>query len=225
MDTCVSRVPIFRGLSPEQQLEVARFARPVKASAGDQVMAAGERSPRLYVIHSGQLRVVQLLGNGSEHVLRLLGPGEVLGEESFVLGRRPSHYAYAEAEAQLCTFRHADLAGLVSKFPDIAMKMLQVQSERLASAELRLAAMSGADVQSRLAAYLLDLPSKVEAGEVLVELPMAKKDLASHLGTKPETLSRRLRELSDRGILELRGRRGIVLRDVDALLAGASIQG
>ena len=47
---------------------------------------------------------------------------------------------------------------------------------------------------------------------------MAKKDVASHLGTTPETLSRKLRELVDDGVLALSGRRGIVIRDIDALL-------
>ncbi|MDO5676923.1 MAG: Crp/Fnr family transcriptional regulator [Propionibacteriaceae bacterium] len=217
-DTCVSLVPIFKGLDHKQQLEVANFARPLHFDAGDQVVAAGDSSRRLFVVHTGRVRVVHLLESGREHVVRVLGVGDVLGEDAFVLGRRPNHYAYADTEASMCTFDHDDLSALVARYPGIAVRMLQVQSERLANAERMLAAMSGTDVAARLAAYLLDLPSHSTPAGLEVELPMAKKDVASHLGTTPETLSRKLREFVDDGVLSLHGRRGIVLLDIDALI-------
>ncbi|WP_040283778.1 Crp/Fnr family transcriptional regulator [Tessaracoccus massiliensis] len=217
-DTCVSLVPIFTGLDPKQQLEVAGFARPLHFDAGQRVVAAGDSSRRLFVVHSGQVRVVHLLESGREHVVRILGVGDVLGEDSFVLGRRPRHDAYADTAASMCSFDHDDLAALLARYPGIAVRMLQVQSERLANAERMLAAMGGTDVAGRLVAYLLDLPSHPSPEGQVLELPMAKKDVASHLGTTPETLSRKLRELVDDGVLALSGRRGIVIRDIDALL-------
>ena len=216
-DTCVALVPIFRGLDAAQQVEVARFARPMRVHAGDQIVRAGSSSRRLLVVHSGSVRIVHLLETGRERVLRVLGQGDVVGEASFVLGRRPEHYVYADTDAELCTFDHSDLARLVAKYPGIAVKMLQVQSERLAAAERMLAAMSGADVGARLAAYLLDLPTRRDTDGLVVELPMAKKDVASFLGTTPETLSRRLRELADDGTIRLLQGRRIALVDLDAL--------
>ena len=218
-DTCIARVPIFSGLTEEQQREVAGFARPVDARTGDQILAAGGRSKRLMVVHSGTARVVHALPNGHQRIVRTLGEGDVFGEDQFVLGRPARHFVYAESPARLCTFDHDDLARLVSRFPGIALRMLQVQSQRLSTAEAQLAAMDGVDVGSRLAGYLLDLPTRRVDGAVVVELPMAKKDVASYLGTQPETLSRRLREWSDAGVVELQGRRTIVLRDIDALVS------
>lgn len=217
-DTCVSLVPIFRSLDDKQQLEVAGFARPLQFDAGNQIVAAGDNSRRLFVVHSGRVRIVHLLESGHEHVVRVLGVGDVLGEDAFVLGRRPTHYAYADTAASMCTFDHDDLAALVTRYPGIAVRMLQVQSERLANAERMLAAMSGTDVAARLAAYLLDLPSSPGPDGLAVELPTAKKDVASHLGTTPETLSRRLREWVDDGVVSLHGRRRVVIHDIDALL-------
>lgn len=222
-DTCVALVPVFRGLSAAEQEEVAAFARPVTVKAGEQIVRAGSDTRRLLVVHSGRVRIVHLLETGRERVLRVLGQGEVVGEASFVLGRRPEHYVYAETDARLCTFDHRDLARLVAKYPPIALRMLQVQSERLASAERMLAAMSGTDVGARVAAYLLDVPARLGAdGDPAFELPMAKKDVASFLGTTPETFSRRLRELVDDGVIETEGRRRIVIRDVEELIRRAA---
>lgn len=213
-DVCVTRVPVFRSLTPGQQEEVARFAHPVYAAAGEQVMAAGSATRRMMVVHSGHVRLAHLLENGREHLVRMLEPGDAVGEDAFVLGRRPEHFAIAETDVQLCTFDHRDLGRLVARYPDIAVRMLQVQAERLIAAERMLAAFGNSDVGARVAAYLLELPATGDR----VELPMAKKDVASYLGTTPETFSRRLREFVDAGMIQLDGRRGIVIRDADALI-------
>lgn len=56
-----------------------------------------------------------------------------------------------------------------------------------------------------------------------VALPMAKQDVAAHLGTTPETLSRRLAALVDAGVIELHGRRDVTIVDVGALEQAASL--
>lgn len=217
-DVCVTRVPVFRSLTPGQQEDVASFAHPVYAAAGEQVMAAGSATRRVMVVHSGRVRLAHLLENGREHLVRMLEPGDAVGEDAFVLGRRPEHFAFAETDVQLCTFDHQDLARLVARYPDIAVRMLQVQAERLIAAERMLAAFGNSDVGARVAAYLLELPAIPSPTGDRVELPMAKKDIASYLGTTPETFSRRLREFVDAGMIGVDGRRGIVIRDAEALI-------
>lgn len=221
-DTCVARVPIFRGLTPAQQREVAGFARPVRAPKGSLLQAAGAEQKRLVVLHSGRIRLVHVLENGREQVVRVAEPGDAVGETSFLLGRRPEHFAYADADVTLCTFDHADLARLVASYPPIAVRMLQVATERLLSAERMLAAFASTDVGTRVAAYLLDQPSAVVDRRTVVRLPMAKKDVASYLGTTPETLSRRLADLVADGVVELSGRREVVVLDADRLVERAT---
>jgi CRP/FNR family transcriptional regulator len=70
------------------------------------------------------------------------------------------------------------------------------------------------DVPSRLARYLLDLGGDEKA---LVELPIAKSQLASNLGTVSETLSRTFRKLSDEAIIRVKGKQ-IEILDLERLL-------
>ncbi|MDP3894902.1 Crp/Fnr family transcriptional regulator, partial [Nocardioides sp.] len=74
------------------------------------------------------------------------------------------------------------------------------------SAERMLTARTLADVGARLAAYLLDCPTTWGvSGAATAHLPMAKKDIATFLGTSPETLSRRLKALEREGLIQVRG--------------------
>ena len=217
-ELCVAKVPIFRGLSYDQQLEVAGVARPTKLDRAERVYSAGSNMSQLMVVHQGKVKISRTSPDGHEQIVRVLEAGDFIGESSFLTGAGPDHDATAIEPAQLCVFRHADLGRLVEKHPSIGLQMLQSVSRRLGETEARLASVISGDVTSRLANYLLDLPSKRTAvGDAEVTLPLAKKDIASLLDTTPESLSRQLRHLSDAGVIT-QGTRGVVtIVDVDAL--------
>src|SRR5690606_1185865 len=155
--------------------QVAEFARPMTVAKGETVLAAGQPVSRLLVMHSGQLKVTHVSASGQEQILRTAGPGDVVGERAFLTGHRPIHFAVALEDSQMCVFDHHDLAGLLSTHPDVGLRMLRALSDRLASVERLLTAITARDVTARIAAYLLDLPGRMGDGGMVVELPMAKK--------------------------------------------------
>lgn len=215
---CVSLVPLFQGLSYVEQLEVARVAHPTRLDRLEQVYGAGSAVSQLVVVHTGRVKISRTSADGHEQIIRVLGPGDFVGESAFLTGARPDHAATALEAAELCVFRHEDLGRLIAKHSSIGLRMLQGVSRRLGEAEARLAAVISGDVSSRLADYLLTLPAIAEVEQhLVVELPLAKKDIASLLDTTPESLSRQLRALSDAGIIEQGPRSRITIRNTDAL--------
>lgn len=202
-ETCVGLVPVFAGLSPAEQLEVGRFARPVRVEAGEVVARTGERSSRLFVVHAGRLKVRRTSADGHESIVRVAGPGEAIGEESFLTGAPPDADTVALEASRLCAFDHADLAVLLQRMPGIGVGMLRALAAKLTSAERMVAALTSSDVGARVAAYLLDLPATWDEGRARVRLPMPKNQVAAYLGTTPETLSRRLAALERDGLVEL----------------------
>lgn len=221
-ETCVSRVPIFGALSRRDQDAVAGHARPLHVAKGETIYRAGQATSQLMVVHSGRIRISRYAPDGHEQLLRVLQPGDVVGEAAFLTGDRPDHWATAMEPSRMCVFRHDALAALVAEHPSIGMGILATVSRRLAETERRLTVLSSADVHVRLADYLLDLPSRRVDGRLRVHLPLTKKDVASLLGTTPETLSRALARLARDGVVELRGTRDIDLLDPVALLDRAS---
>lgn len=208
-DTCVAIVPLFAGLSYEEQLEVARFARPIRRERGEQIYRADEAAGTLLVVHTGRVKLSHIAPSGQEQLLRVLEPGEFIGEAAYVTGERPGHTATALTKVELCSFKHSDLGELVATFPDIAVRMLHAVTSRLSETERLLADISTADVQARIAGYLLDLPGEWHEEDaqrvVKVKLPLPKNAIASLLGTTAETLSRRLAGFVDDGLITMRG--------------------
>jgi len=104
---------------------------------------------------------------------------------------------------------------LIKKNPGLALNMLAVLSRRLRTFASLIEDLSLKEVPGRLAAYLLYL-SKKDRGSKDLELTITKAQLASLLGTIPETLSRILGRMSAEGLIETDGRK-ITLLDPEAI--------
>ena len=215
-DTCVSRVPIFAGLSASEQERVAGLARPLHLSEGEVASAPGSPA-RLMVVHTGRLRISRLSADGAQQLIRVLGPGDFTGETAVLSGRGPDDHAIALGDSRLCVFHHSDLAALIREHPEIGLRMLTAVAERLSETEDRLNALTTRGVESRLADYLCGLPPARGGHAPSVTLPLAKKDVASLLDTTPESLSRALRSLAHKRAISLEAGRSVSIIDRDLL--------
>ena len=214
---CVSRVPIFAVLSPEEQHEVHGFARPRRLADRELAYAEGGPTASLLVVNTGRLRLTRSNSEGAEQLLRVLDAGDFIGIESFLTGAHPGHSATAMGDAVLCEFRHAARAGLLERFPAIGAALLGALAAQLSRTEERLVAQTLEPVEHRVADYLVSLPSRPDPRGLRIELPLTKKDIASYLGTSPESLSRSLRALAEAGIIATEGARDVVVLDPFAL--------
>ncbi|MGO4956177.1 Crp/Fnr family transcriptional regulator [Luteococcus sp. Sow4_B9] len=220
-DSCVARVPIFAGLDPQAQQQVAACAHPHQVAPGESLHRQGGRVRQLFVLHEGVVKLSHARADGSQRIVRTVEPGQVVGEHAFLTGGPSDHTATAIEPVVACVFDHRELERLMSQHPRIAGEMLRALSQRLLDAELRISRLTSTDMASRLADYLLDLPAEMQQERVVVTLPMRKREVASYLGATPESLSRALARLTRRGLVEVHGVQ-IVLRDLDGLteLAG-----
>jgi CRP/FNR family transcriptional regulator len=128
------------------------------------------------------------------------------------------HQAFAEAveESLICILSRDDVETLIVKKPQVAIRMLEVLSTRLAKSESQLEALAYHGVPARLASALLHL---VDAGEVRV----THRELAEMIGAYRETVTKTLDEFQRDGLVEL-GRMHIVIADRSRLAEIAGIE-
>lgn len=214
---CVSLVPIFNHLEPGQMNEIMQAVRGVTYKKGEMMYRAGDASDSMYIVNKGQVKIYRLSESGKEQLVRILNPGEFTGE--LALFKQSVHEAYAEAmvDSQICTINSFDLQQLLLKYPTISLKILNEFSNRLESSERQTTRFATEKVETRIALFLAE-HLDTEGNGKTVQLPMSKKDVASYLGTTPETLSRRLAEFEAEGYIEQTGQRNITILDLDGLL-------
>jgi len=203
---CVSLVPLFEHLPVGDRRRLAEIAVTRHYARGEQLHRPGERSG-LRIVHSGRVKVLRISGSGVEQLLRIVSPGDFLGEAAVFTGRPVDSWAMALDDAEVCSIDGDGIDRLVREHPEIAVRLLASLSDRLEDTERRLASVTGASVGRRLADHLLELAEASDSRRF--RLQSTKSDLASYLGTTAETLSRRLGTMQDAGLIRL-GPRGIV---------------
>lgn len=216
-DSCITVVPIFNHLEGQQMEEVMKVTKSTSYKKGEVIYREGDTSDSLYIVSKGKIRIYRLSESGKEQLVRILNPGDFTGE--LALFRESIHEAYAEAmsETDVCMISRKDLQEFLLKYPTISLKILSEFSNRLETSEKQTTRFATEKVDTRLALFLAEC---LEGGDgpMEIELPMSKKDLASYLGTTPETISRKLADLEDEGYIKQKTSRKIEILDLDGLL-------
>lgn len=187
--------------------EIAQITQEITVKKGEQIYAMDDQVDSLFVIHSGLVKIYRLSDTGKEQVIRVLRPGDFLGELALFSHSPMGDYGEALETSTMCVIEGAKLKGLMGKYPTIAFKILEELSQRLEKTEQLLEDISLHSVERRLAQTLLDL----SAGTNQIELEMSKRDLASQMGMTQETLSRKLSAFQEAGLIEQFGHRRILI--------------
>lgn len=211
----VGAVPIFQEMDEQFLTQIASRVRVEIHEAGTPVYDVGEQTGRLIVVHEGSIKVSRVLASGGEQITRILGPGDCLGEHSLLHGGVVEHSAVALDDTRVCSLTHDDFRDVLENHPLATLAMLEALGTRLEQTETLLGAVTRADIERRLAVYLVDHAGRFATDQVL--LPMSKRDLAAHLGVSAETLGRTLSLFEQRGWISTRGQRQIFLKDTTAL--------
>ncbi len=197
-------ISLFKGLSKEHIRELARIAHLRHFARGAFIFQEGEEARGFYVVFQGQVKVFKQAPSGREQILHLFGPGEPFGEVPVFAGERFPAHAVALTACKVYCFPRKDFVTLIQKDPSLALNLLAVLSRRLRQFVALVEALSLKEVSERLAAYLVYRQEK--AGALTFDLGMNKTQLASFLGTVPETVSRVFKKFQQQGVLESKGR-------------------
>jgi CRP/FNR family transcriptional regulator len=185
----IAAIPLFTGLPLNQHENLAAIALQKTFKRGQTIFAEGDEGIGFYIILSGRVKIFKLSAEGKEQILHIMENQEPFGEAAVFAEENYPASAQSLVETKVLLFPHQAFVDLISKNPSLALNMLAFLSRRLRKLASLVEDLSLKEVPGRLAAYLLYLSDR-SAGADILELDISKNQLASLLGTIPETLSR-----------------------------------
>ncbi|MGL4408550.1 MAG: Crp/Fnr family transcriptional regulator [Zoogloea sp.] len=197
----LNQVGLFRDLPQEVREILARATQVLSLAKGQAFQGSGVGH-----VMSGHLKQAITTPDGSEKVIDILGPHRQFGLAE--LFGRAGHACAVVAVTPVVLLqigREAVLQAL-EICPELPRRMLGEMARRQFSIEHEMAADGCQSGASRVEEYLLSLAEPTRDGRALVDLPFPKLVMAARLGLTPETLSRIFREMSEAGLIEVRGR-------------------
>jgi len=206
---------LFSGVTEEQLADLAEICQVREFRRGEMIFMEGDAADGFYMVLDGQVKIYKISLEGREQILHIFGPGEPFGEVAVFQDRPFPANAAALIKTRLLYFPGPEFIRLVQENPSIALNMLAMFSMRLRRFATQIEHLSLKEVPGRLASHLLYL-SEEQGGRDKVTLDIPKGQLASLLGTSPETLSRIFSRMGEEGIIEVRGKE-ITLLDRERL--------
>ena len=201
----ISAAPLFNGLPESQLSEVCQIAVDRYFHKKETVFSEGDDGNGFFIVASGTLKVYKVSPDGKEQILHIFGPGEPIGEVPVFTGQPFPASAEALIKSHLLFFPRKAFVDLISKNPSLSLNMLAVLSKRLRQFTVQIESLSLKEVPGRLSTYLLYVSEEQGNNESLT-LNISKGQLASLLGTIPETLSRIFAKMSDQNLIDVNGR-------------------
>lgn len=211
----ISAIPLFNGLPTEQLDAIRRIAVEKRYSKGQTIFSEGDKTTSFFVIVEGRVKIYKVSSEGKEQILHIFEAGQSFGEATVFTGQRMPANAQTLAKTHLLLFKRNAFVDLVSSNPSLAMNLLGIMSKKLRQFAAQIENLSLKEIPARLASYLIYL-SEEQGTEDAVVLNVSKGQLASLLGTIPETLSRIFAKLSGQDLIRVEGPK-IILTDRDGI--------
>lgn len=210
---CVQLVPLFKQLGLASQRKIEQLVEYHYVKRGELVFSP-LMSQQMIMIKSGSIKIFQLSTDGQEQLLRVLSAGEYAGERWLFGQKNETLYAQARVDSEVCLIRYQNFNQLLLQYPSLSIQLLQLTIEKVNHLEQHRQILAISRVEARIAAYLMMLQQEQNQSDIT--MPYKLKELATYLGTTPETISRKLK-LLERHQLVVRNHMHIKLLNIPAL--------
>src|SRR5690625_6384637 len=151
MDEAVVRsAPLFAELSDESYRAVRERSTELTFRRGEEIFHEGSQGDRLFVIWSGKVKLGHMAPDGREHLLAILGPGEILGEVSLYDPGKRTATATALATSELVELSHQGLLKVLDARPEVSQHLLRSLALRPRRTNNKVADLIFSDVPGRV---------------------------------------------------------------------------
>lgn len=200
----ISAIPLFNGLPAEQLDAIRHIAVEKRFNKGQTIFSEGDKTTGFFVIVDGRVKIYKVSSEGKEQILHIFEAGQSFGEVTVFTGQQMPANAQTLAKTHLLLFARSAFVELVTSNTSLALNLLAIMSKKLRQFAAQIENLSLKEIPARLASYLIYL-SEEQGTEDAVVLNVSKGQLASLLGTIPETLSRIFAKLSAQNLIRVEG--------------------
>ncbi len=209
---------LFSVLDEEQLASVLNTTRVVRLAEGERLFDHGQPSRHYFFLRAGEIKLFRSARDGGEKVIEIVRSGETFAEAVMFMEEARPYPVSAQAivASELLAFEQAALLGILEQSTPTCMRLMAGMSRRLRQQVDEIDRLTLHNATYRLAAYLLQQipPGVLESPQLHLTTP--KHVVASRLAIQPETFSRILARLAEKGCMEVHGQ-NIVLIDIEAL--------
>ena len=218
------KIELFKNLSRDELKELQPYLSLAAVKKKEKIFSEGVPPEWFYIVSKGKVKISKLSQEGKEIILEIISPGDIFGGVAVLRNFPYPANAVAMEDSEVIKISRKNLMRLVDRFPNLMYCIALQLGDRMKSSYDSLKNIALERVESRIAALLLKLASKVGTETpkgLLIDMRLTKQDIADMVGTTVETSIRTFSKFKKQGLLVDSGGK-IVIKDREGLAALSS---
>ena len=198
----------LKALNKEELLRMAECKTSYTIKKGEPIFEEGDVTNGIYCIKDGVCKLSKLSDNGKDQIVKLVKPGELLGQRSMISDEPANLSAVALEDMEVCFIPRSEVMQFFNENNQFSMNVMKTICEDLKGADDHMVNMAQKTVRQRLVEtliYLEETFGKNEDGSLHIQL--SREELAGMIGTATESCIRLLSELNKSNLIELNGKK------------------
>lgn len=208
----IRRVPLFSMLTADQAQAIADSVSKRRFRRGELVVEQGRKSNALFILLNGRARVLTSDARGREVILAVLESGDYVGEMSLIDNEPHSATVRAEVQTDMLVLQRTDFARCLPENSTLSYAILRGLVRRLRNADRQIESLALLDVYGRVARTLLDMAETDAEGVQIIRHKVSRQDMAKVVGASREMVSRVMKDLEERGVIETQDNGFVVIK-------------
>jgi len=198
----------LKALNKDELLRMADCKTSYTIKKGEPIFEEGESVNGIFCVKDGVCKLSKLSANGKDQIVKLVKPGELLGQRSLISDEPANLSAVALEDMEVCFIPKSEIMGFFNENNQFSMNVMKTICGDLKDADDHMVSMAQKSVKERLAETLLDLEDtfgKNDDGTLHIQL--SREELAGMIGTATESCIRLLSEFNKSGLIDLVGKK------------------
>lgn len=219
-ELCIRKVPIFSTLNKEDLRKISDLIIHREYKKGEMIQTDGEKSESITIINEGSAKAFKYTTDGREQIVYVFSEGDFFGEQNLFSDRTATFSVEALQPVKACSLSKVKFQQLIYSHPDIAIKIIAELGDRMSRLENAMQGMGVRNIDHRVGGILLEFAAKYGTEDkegTLIQLPLSREGIANYLGVARETISRKLGQLENEGIIRSVNNKSILILDKEAL--------
>ena len=208
----IRRVPLFSMLTNDQAQQVADSVVKRRFRRGEIVVEQGRKSNSLFILLNGRARVLTADARGREVILAVLEAGSYVGEMSLIDNEPHSATVRAEIQTDMLVLGRAEFARCLPENSSLSYAIMRGLVQRLRSADRQIESLALLDVYGRVARALLEMAELINEQKI-IRNKVSRQDLAKVVGASREMVSRVMKDLEERGMIETQENGSVIIKE------------
>jgi CRP-like cAMP-binding protein len=190
---------LFADLDVESNTTLLKSIKHLWFSPGEIIYRQGEPSDVIFSVRRGVIKLSVTSADGQLRIVRLIGPGAVIGIEALV-EQVFQHEAQTLTAVDVCAIPLRTMHQLAKEQPALCKRLMQQLQQQLVQADEHLLKLSMGSIRDRVIALIRELDELGGKGSVEFQLP-SNTDIAALVAARIETVSRVMADLKRDGRL------------------------